>query len=81
MISVIRDKDKKVFTTDMSKEECIYEMHFCTSYTQVLVQEFNKNGWLDKDEIICPPVGTKPHWVDQIAILNCDTGVVKEEVT
>ena len=76
MITVRRDKDKKEFTTDMSKEEGIYEMHFCTSYTQVMIQELDEDGKLTSGEIICPPEGTKPNWVDLIATQNDDTGVM-----
>lgn len=75
MISVKRDKDKKVFTTDMSKDEGIYEMHFCTSYTQVMIQELDEDGKLTDKEIICAPVGTEPNWVDLIATQDDDTGV------
>ncbi|AFT66179.1 hypothetical protein Q91_0139 [Cycloclasticus sp. P1] len=59
----------------MSKEEGIYEMHFCTSYTQVMIQELDEDGKLTSGEIICLPEGTKPNWVDLIATQNDDTGV------
>lgn len=31
------DTNGKVFTNDMCSVECIIEIHFCTSYTQVTV--------------------------------------------
>ncbi len=74
MIKVKRHKDGKVFTSDMSQEEGIYEMHFCTSYTQVMIQELNDDSVLTCKEIICQPVGTEPNWVDLIATQNDDTG-------
>jgi len=74
MIKVKRDKDGKVFTTDMSQDEGIYEMHFCTSYTQVMIQEFNEEGRLTNREIICEPAGTKANWIDLIATQEDDTG-------
>jgi len=74
MIKVKRHKDGKIFTTDMSIDDGIYEMHFCTSYTQVMIQETNKEGKLQSKEIICKPIGTKPNWVDLIAIQDDDTG-------
>ena len=74
MIKVKRHKDGKVFTADMSEHESIYEIHFCTSYTQVMVQESDANGNLQKAEIICEPIGIKPNFVDLIAIQGDDTG-------
>lgn len=74
MIKVKRDRDGKVFTTDMSQDEGIYEMHFCTSYTQVMIQELNEEGRLTNSEIICEPVGTKANWIDLIATQDDDTG-------
>jgi len=74
MIAVKRHRDGKVFTTDMSKDDGIYEMHFCTSYTQVMIQEADDEGRLKNSEIICKPVGTEPNWVDLIATQDDDTG-------
>ena len=76
LISVKRDSDDKVFTTNMSEKEGIYEMHFCTSYTQVKVQELNQSGELISKDIICPPIGTVGNFVDMIAIQNDDTGII-----
>ena len=74
MISVKRDGDGKIFTSDMSAKESIYEIHFCTSYTQVKVQELNEDGKLKSIDIICKPVGTNASWVDLIATRDDDTG-------
>lgn len=74
MIAVRRDRDGKIFTIDMSKDECIYEMHFCTSYTQVRVQEADEKGKLQSKDIICLPVGSTPSSLDLIATQDDDTG-------
>lgn len=74
MISVKRDRDGKIFTSDMSAEESIYEIHFCTSYTQVRVQELDEDGKLKSLDIICKPEGTKPSLVDLISTQDDDTG-------
>ena len=74
MIKVKRHRDDKVFTTDMSESEGIYEMHFCTSYTQVMIQELDESGRLQSKEIICEPVGTEPNCIDLIATQDDDTG-------
>ncbi len=76
MIKVKRNSDGKVFTTDMSKDESIYEMHFCTSYTQVMIQELDENGTLTHKAIICNPVGTTPSPIDLIATQEDETGVL-----
>lgn len=39
MLIKVKDSKGKVFSNDMSQFECIIEIHFCTSYTQVVVQE------------------------------------------
>lgn len=74
MIKVKRHKDGKIFTTDMSKDDGIYEMHFCTSYTQVMIQEAGEDGKFQSKEIVCPPVGTTPNPIDMIATQGDDTG-------
>lgn len=74
MISVKRDRDGKVFTNNMSAKESIYEIHFCTSYTQVKVQELDEDGNLKSLDIICNPEGTKANCIDLIATQNDDTG-------
>ena len=74
MIKVKRDRDGKIFSSDMSDDNrcSILQIHFCTSYTQVVVQD------LDSDEkpadIVCPPIGMSPNWVDCIATQDCDNG-------
>jgi len=72
VISVKRDRDGKIFTNDMSAKESIYEIHFCTSYTQVRVQELDEDGKLLSREIICKAVGTNANWVDLMAIQDDD---------
>ncbi len=74
MIKVKRDSDGKIFTNDMSERDGIYEIHFCTSYTQVMIQEEDENGKLKSKEIICNTVGTKPNPVDLIATQDDETG-------
>ena len=76
MINVKRDRDGKIFTSDMSAEESIYEIHFCTSYTQVRVQELDEDGKLKSLDIICKPEGTQSSWVDLISVQDDDTGVL-----
>lgn len=76
MISVKRNKDGKIFTTDMSARDRIYEMHFCTSYTQVMIHEEVEGGFSMSKEIICPAFGTNPNPIDLIAIQGDDTGVI-----
>jgi hypothetical protein len=53
-----------------------YEMHFCTSYTQVLIQEEGENGSLESKEIICEPVGSNPNPIDLIAVQNDESGTL-----
>lgn len=79
-ISVTQKSDGKVYTNDMSNENkmCILEIHFCTSYTQVIVQD-EIDGKFTTHDIICDPVGTKPNLVDLIAIQDDETGVIKLE--
>ena len=74
MIKVKRHKDGKVFTTDMSENESIFEIHFCTSYTQVMIQEYDGDGKLQQGEIICEPAGTTPNCIDLIATQHDDSG-------
>lgn len=74
MIKVKRERDGKVFTTDMSKEECIYEIHFCTSYTQVVFYEVDDEGNRVTRYVICDPVGTKGSPFDLLAIQGEDSG-------
>ena len=73
MIKVKRNSDGRVFDTDMRYGTGITEINFCTSYTQVSVQE-EIDGKFPTHEIICPPVGTQPSWVDLIATQGDETG-------
>lgn len=70
LIQVKRKTDGKIFSSDMSNEnkDCILSIGFCTSYTQVTVQEENEDGTkFEKSDVICPPIGTESNWVDLIA--------------
>ena len=72
----LKIKDKVtgvIYTNDMSdsNKHVILALNFCTSYTQVTVQdeiidEGGNKEYPSKD-IILPPMGTKPNWVDLIA--------------
>jgi hypothetical protein len=73
LIRVQRDSDQKIFTNDISNAESIIEIHFCASYTQVIVQELKPSGYQTKD-IICEPIGTTANPIDLIATQNDDTG-------
>jgi len=74
MIQVIRTKDGKIFTSDMSKFENIIEIHFCTSYTQVIIQEKDEDNKLQLKDIICNPIGTESDFIDMIAVQSNDVG-------
>lgn len=65
-ISVKRLSDGKVFTNNMSSDESIYEIHFCTSYTQVRVQEV-LDGKLTSQDVFCRPLGTEMSPIDSIS--------------
>ena len=76
----IRDKKTGViYSSNMSDENkhSIINMSFCTSYTQVEVQdEIEENGkksWPTHD-IILPPIGSVVNWVDLIATQNDNEG-------
>ena len=54
-------------------KHCILSMNFCTSYTEVQVQdEINENSKVK--DLILPPLGSTPNWVDLIATQNDDEG-------
>ena len=74
MIKVKRNHDGKVFTSDMSKDDCILEIHFCTSYTQVICYELDEDGSLQQIDIICPADCTEMGLVDGIAVADSDWG-------
>jgi len=70
----IRDKiTGVVYHNDMSdnNKHCILALNFCTSYTQATVQDEivdeDGNKKYQIKDIILPPLGTKPNWVDLIA--------------
>lgn len=73
MICVKRKSDGKIFDNNMLKEEGIYEIHFCTSYTQVKIYEV-VDGKLKSKDIICDPVGSNPSWIDLIATKDDECG-------
>ena len=79
---IIKVKDLKtgvVYTSEMSSENkhLITSMHFCTSYTQVTVQDEieteNRKSYPEHD-IIIPPVGSKPCFIDLIATQGDNEG-------
>lgn len=70
----IRDKVTGViYTNDMSdgNKHVILALNFCTSYTQVTVQDEiideDGNKKYPSKDIILPPIGAKPNWIDLIA--------------
>lgn len=71
LIRVRRESDGKVFSSDMREDNVIYEMHFCTSYTQVFVQEAD-GIYLG---LCCPPIGTNPSWWDMVVMQDVEKGV------
>ena len=79
-VMLIKVKDKttnKVYTNEMDNDCCITEIHFCTSYTQVVVQDvINKDGktTYPNHDVILPPLKSEPYWVDLIAIQNSNIG-------
>jgi len=75
---LIRVRDNvtgKIYSNDMSENNnlSILEIHFCTSYTQVEVQEIN-NGKGLTHTICIQPLGTKPNWIDLVAIQDSNAG-------
>jgi hypothetical protein len=69
-----------IYSNDMAKgnKHTILEIHFCTSYTQVKVQdeevnEVGGNCW-PKHDIIIPSELSKVNWVDMIAVQNDPIG-------
>jgi len=67
-----------IYNNDMSQDEhCILSINFCTSYTQVEVQdkiEVDGQTKYPKHDIIISPLGSKPNFVDEIAIQNDHKG-------
>lgn len=72
---LIKVKDKKtgtVYSSNMmdNNKHSILEINYCTSYTQVTVQdkiEVDGKQQYNTHDIILPPFGTNPNWVDLIA--------------
>lgn len=77
MLIKVKDSKGKIFSNDMSNFECIIEIHFCTSYTQVIVQEKDEetNKTINRDIII--PIENKndlEQVVDMIAVTSDEIG-------
>jgi len=77
----IKDKVTGViYSSDMSdgNKHTITALNFCTSYTQVTVQdEIIDEGGVKKypeKDLIIPPIGTNPNWIDLIATQNDNEG-------
>lgn len=79
---ILKVKDNKtgvIYTSDMSDENkhSILNINFCTSYTQVEVQdEILEDGELKypTHDIILKPLGSKVNWIDLIAVMNDNDG-------
>ena len=79
MLIKVRDSKGKVFSNDMSNFECIIEIHFCTSYTQVVVQEKDTetNKTINRDIVI--PIENEnsiEQAIDMIAVKTDEIGGV-----
>ena len=71
-LRVLDKSNNVIYSNDMSdnNKHAICEIHFCTSYTQVVVQdEIMVDGKIKypTHDVILPPVGSKPNWIDEIA--------------
>jgi hypothetical protein len=57
----VMDKEGNIYSTDLSSNKCIYEIHFSTSYTQFEVQEVvidsDGNKLYKKKSVIVPVEG------------------------
>lgn len=79
-IKVRNMKTGVVYSNDMSdaNKHSILEINFCTSYTQVTVQDEEVNEVGDKCwpqyDIIVPPELSKVNWIDMIAVQNDPVG-------
>lgn len=78
---LIQVKDKAtgvIYNNDMSQNKhCILSINFCTSYTQVEVQDMvNIDGEIrfPVHNIIVPSLNGNLHWIDEIAIQNDSMG-------
>lgn len=76
----VRDlKTNTIYSSNMSdnNKHCILEIHFCTSYTQVVVQdEVEEAGGkvYPSHDIVLPPIGSEVNWVDLIATQEDNQG-------
>ena len=78
----IEIRDKKtgiIYSSDMSDENdnSILSINFCTSYTEVEVQDRVFKDGVTKfptHTIILPPLGSSPNWVDLIATQEDNEG-------
>ncbi len=78
----IKVKDTKtgiVYSNDMSdaNKHSILAINFCTSYTQVTVQEevdYNGGKAYPEHDLIVPPELSKVNWIDMIAVKDDTIG-------
>lgn len=77
----VKDSNGTLFTMPSETPHCILSMHYCTSYYEVEVQEYNHN---DKGEEIYPtktffiPLNTD-NWIDFIALQGEEMGELVTE--
>ena len=77
LIKVKDNQSGEVYTNEMDSDKCILEIHFCTSYAQVKVQDvINESGKMSypTHDIILPPLKGMVNWVDLIATQNDNVG-------
>ena len=74
MLIKIKDKEGQVFSSDMKNEFAIIEMHFCTSYTQAIVQFPDEEGYQTKDIIIPTEKNDLESAIDFIAVSEDEIG-------
>ena len=78
----IKIRDKKtgvVYSSDMNdnNKNAILSMNFCTSYTEVEVQdviEVDAKKKFPTHTLILPPFGSEPSWIDLIATQEDNEG-------
>jgi hypothetical protein len=79
LIQVKENATDIIYDNDMSKDKhSILEIHFCTSYTQVVVQDKIEEGGqilYPKHSIIIPPLNSRPNWIDEIATQGDNAGI------
>jgi hypothetical protein len=80
LIQVRNTKTGEIFSNSMDKDNknTILSIHFCTSYTQVCVQEevVEEDGTTKYPsyDLIIPLLNSKENWVDLIAIKDDTKG-------